>query len=508
MYKGRFISAFLLLTFFNVSGQEVFQKVLNGPLDQLGYDIVQTTDTGYVVVGTSGIPFMQTEGFITKLNRDGNISWTTTIGNGLNYVIQTTNGDYVAAASVFISPNNADILLVKLNANGDTLWTKTYGDSLNNGPRSFSLLSDGGFLITSFSNNSGLMIRTDDAGVIEWSTKITIPGILTLTCAAETPDHGFMIGGTIINNGADGMIFHVDSAGTILWVKKYDIGYNDLIDCVTRTSDNNYVFGGTTANNITVKMYLHKIDENANEIWLKSYQAGYGSDNRCRKVIETKDYGLGITGLHDSSIDDGVYLMKTDNLGNYLWSTRFGDANYNEAYSLAQTFDNGYILTGGTQIFTGQWQFDAYIIKTDSTGYSPCYQNLISVFDSNFTFIATNVSPITAAGIIEQYAQLSVGNFITDSLLCFSYSGIEFIPSKDKLSVYPNPANNFIAIESSDSIEGTVLIYDGRGKLLKTEKFNSTSRIEIKDLRSGLYFYRVITENTHQFAGKFLVVKE
>jgi len=506
MYKGRFISAFLLLTFFNVSGQEVFQKVLNGPLDQLGCDIIQTSDSGYVVAGTSRIASMQSEGFLTKLNRDGNISWTTTMGNVINYVVQTINGDYVAAASVYLTPNNADILLVKLNANGDTLWTKTYGDSLNNGPRSFSLLSDGGFLITSFSNNSGVIIRTDDTGVIQWSTKITFPGILTLTCAAETPDHGFMIGGTIIDNGADGIILHVDSAGTILWVKNYDIGFNDLIDGVTRTTDNYYVFGGTTDINMNVNIFLYKIDENANEIWLKSYQAGFGSD-RFRSVIETKDYGFAITGLYDSVNDGDTYLLKTDSMGNYLWSTSFGDANYNEAYSLAQTFDNGYILTGGTQKFTGQWEFDAHIIKTDSTGYSPCYQNLIADSDSNFTFIVTNVSPITTAGITEQYAQLSMGNFISDSLWCFSYTGIEFIPSKDNLSVYPNPANNFITIESSGITDGTVLIYDDRGKLLKTEKFNGISRIEIKDLRNGLYIYRVITANFHQFAGKFSVVK-
>ena len=63
-----------------------------------------------------------------------------------------------------------------------------------------------------------------------------------------------------------------------------------------------------------------------------------------------------------------VWLIKTDNQGNEEWNKTFGswnsDNGYNvhdHCYSVQQTEDGGYIVTGG-------FDFDIVLIKTDSEG--------------------------------------------------------------------------------------------------------------------------------------------
>jgi len=62
-----------------------------------------------------------------------------------------------------------------------------------------------------------------------------------------------------------------------------------------------------------------------------------------------------------------VYLIKTNSTGDTLWTRTYGGSSWDEGYSVQQTTDGGYILAGWTSSFgAGGW--DAYLIKTDSLG--------------------------------------------------------------------------------------------------------------------------------------------
>ena len=101
--------------------------------------------------------------------------------------------------------------------------------------------------------------------------------------------------------------------------------------------------------------------------WEKNF-GGAGSDVGF-SVQQSYDGGYIITGstrsLGNGDLD--VYFIKTDGNGNEQWSQTFGGPDSDVGYSVQQTNDGGYIITGMTSSF-GSGNSDVYLIKTDGNG--------------------------------------------------------------------------------------------------------------------------------------------
>ena len=102
-----------------------------------------------------------------------------------------------------------------------------------------------------------------------------------------------------------------------------------------------------------------------------TFQKTYGGVNSefGFSVQQTIDNGFILTGITMSFGvgNNDIYLIKTNVHGDTLWTKTYGGESDDRSYCIQQTTDSGYIITGYTSSF-GAGNKDVYLIKTDSAG--------------------------------------------------------------------------------------------------------------------------------------------
>jgi hypothetical protein len=131
--------------------------------------------------------------------------------------------------------------------------------------------------------------------------------------------------------------------------KTYGGVYAEAGFSVQQTSDGGYILTGRTVSfggNLQNNIYLIKTDSVGDTIWTKYYVGPSG--DIAREVEQTYDGGYIIVG-ETSSFGAGshdIYLIKTDAQGDTAWTRTYGSTGWDEGYSVTQTSDSGYVLTG------------------------------------------------------------------------------------------------------------------------------------------------------------------
>jgi len=103
------------------------------------------------------------------------------------------------------------------------------------------------------------------------------------------------------------------------------------------------------------------------------YTYGGINNDEARDIKETKDKGYILAGT-TASFGQGqasIYLIKTDNLGNHIWSSVQGGSQNDWAYTVQVTHDSGFFVAGYSNSFdpTAAHNYNAYYLKTDKNGH-------------------------------------------------------------------------------------------------------------------------------------------
>ncbi len=305
--------------------------------------------------------------------------WTKTYGGAYNdvgnSVLQADDGGYViCGVTTSFSSGDAQVYLIKTDSDGNMIWQKTFGTSSNDFGYWCQKTSDNGYIITGYTDSSYnvILIKTDGNGNQEWFKVMHSPMEEIGYSVQQVSDGGYAIFGTRQFSDWTGyysyaLLMKTDANGDTAWTRNLGTGYT-FGYFGQKTNDGGYVLVGMTYDTIALDLNVTLIKTNANGVqsWIKFYGS---ADPECGYVVEqTNDGGYIITGYKEPSgmgIHD-VYVIKTDASGNLLWSKSFGGAGDEVGWSVHQTSDQGYIISGRVEYIAG-W-YDIYLIKTDASG--------------------------------------------------------------------------------------------------------------------------------------------
>ena len=170
-------------------------------------------------------------------------------------------------------------------------------------------------------------------------------------------------------------IFHFSfSQATFQKYYDRDFGTNNSITevghSIRQTADGGFIAVGYSDNyGIGLKdVYMVRMNSAGDTLWTKLYGSASGHD-MARAVIETSDGGFALACETQSGAGgiDAV-IMKTDSVGNLLWSKAFGGTDDELGHSIIEMNDGGLVLAGEALSFSGTGYEEIFLVKVDASG--------------------------------------------------------------------------------------------------------------------------------------------
>ncbi|MCD6017339.1 MAG: hypothetical protein K0S53_460 [Bacteroidetes bacterium] len=475
-----------------------------------------------------------TDGFITKFNSQGNLTWVRQIsGYGSQYpfgmALDDSSNIYVAGMFSGVTdfdpgPGvynltpvtiNSSLFILKLNPSGNFVWAKQLGGDWFQDLRGMTVDKSGNvFAAGMFSANIDF-----DPG----------PGTYSLS---------------VIDGPVNGYVLKLNNSGNFLWAKQFTGSSVNGNAIAVDAAGNVYTagrFGGpscdfdpgplsyTLASQGNFEVFVNKLDKNGNFLWVKQL----GSVN--------SDYAYALTLDQYNNVYTGGYMgnsfiSKMDSLGNLKWmhSINIGSVN-----GLAIDGSDNVIGVGnfwGTSDFDpgpgidsikSSGNYDAFIVKLNSKGKYVCGAGVGGSDKDVATSVAIdNFQNICITGWFADTADFDPGpanfnlvstaapnSFERGNVFVAKYSSCQFITDNNipldvssSISVFPNPSNGLFGLKIGNKIIiDEIQIYNMFGQRIECSIDIRKSLIDIQDEPAGNYIIRLKAEDN--FFSK-IIVKE
>jgi hypothetical protein len=352
-----------------------WEKTFGGGSSDWARSIIQTSDSGYVLAGHTLSYSVGEDAYVVKIDNNGQEMWSKTFGgvgnDAAHSIIQTSDSGYILVGKTMssYSVGRDDVYIVKIDNNGEKMWKEIFGGVGDDGAYSIIQTSNG-YVLSGYANpygsdGNGYVVKTNNYGEIMWDKTYGGLHVEFINSIIKTSDGGYVLAGSTKSQSAgnyDVYIVKTDSYGGKIWEKKFGgIGYDEA-KSIIQTSDG-YVFAGYTWSSGAggYDAYVMKIDNNGEKIWEKTF--GGVSYEGANSIIQTSDGYVfaGRTSSYGAGNSD-AYVVKIDNNGKEMWSKTFGGVRQEVANSIIQTSDGSYVLAGWTHSY-GAGSNDAYVVK-------------------------------------------------------------------------------------------------------------------------------------------------
>jgi hypothetical protein len=349
-----------------------WQETYGGSEYDRAYTVQQTSDDGYFIVGVTNSygSSDEYEVYLIKTDEDGETDWSehgysygTALGD-MRYVgWQTSDGGYIVCGSYQTSQTKSKVYLLKIDSDGVKVWENTF--QINDVVKSDSAnmvqqTNDGQYIVTGGTRkslrNDVFLLKVYSGGSKNWQKVYGTTGKSRLgNWVEQRSDNGYILDGLYLS-GTDGDYWakKTDSSGNGQGEKYYGGTGFDIAHCIQQTSDGGFIMVGQfTQSDGDVDIGLFKLTSSLTKSWRKDFDK-YGERDIGFCVRQTDDDGDGdaddgyiISGMTvDGSDDVDAWIIKTDSSGSKEWDLVLGDSDPQDAQSVWQTSDGGYIVAG------------------------------------------------------------------------------------------------------------------------------------------------------------------
>ncbi len=302
-------------------------------------------------------------------------------GSGNDYarsVKQTTDGGYIVAGSTAsFGAGGYDVYILKLDSNENLVWQKTFGGNGNDEAYSIQQTTDGGYIVagdTSSFGNGGYdvyILKLNSNGTLIWQKTFGGNSFDEAYSIQQTTDGGYIVAGYTHSFGAfygDAYVLKLNSDGSLAWQKTFDRNGDDWANSVQETIDGGYIVAGCTYPFKDFDVYILKLNSDGSLAWQETFVGDVGNDE-AYSIQQTTDGGYIVAG-YTHSFGAGcydAYILKLNSDGSLAWQNAYGGSGYDYACSIQQTTDGGYIVAGHTGSFGAGYE-DVYVLKLNSDG--------------------------------------------------------------------------------------------------------------------------------------------
>jgi hypothetical protein len=220
-------------------------------------------------------------------------------------------------------------------------------------------------------NMDAYLLKVDSAGVAKLHRTYGGINIEQAYCVKTTADSGLIVAGytnSFGHGGYDMYVIKTNIYADSVWAKTIGGSNWDFAYSVQQTSDGGYIVAGGTYSfgNGSEDMYLVKLNANGDTTWTKTF--GGTNDEEARSVKQTSDGGYILTGFTKSfgDVNGDMYTIKTNSLGDTLWTYRYPGAMADESYDVVEC-PSKYIITGKTKSI-GSGNFDGVALELSLSG--------------------------------------------------------------------------------------------------------------------------------------------
>ena len=338
-------------------------KSFGGSNDDEANDIINTSDGGFMVIGSSTSSDgliqnkmgLESDIILMKFDSDKSIEWVKNYGGSRDdrgqSVVEVSGIGYALLGYSMSNDGDAssnegfhDNWVILIDSKGDIIWEKSYGFSGHDHAYNIIKTKDGNLFF------NGFLDVTASRGL--GSTK--------------------KVGKSIKHGVGEFWCHKIDLGGNILWRKYFGGTNNDRSYDSVETSDGDFlIVGSSESNDIDISspkgsydIWVIKLSSNGDLLWERSYGGSkYETANSIIQSADKKIHILGSTLSNDKNISfqmgsSDLWLLTIDSDGNLLGEQTFGGSNFDKGKKIEIDSKDNLWLTGYSRSIDFDFSFN------------------------------------------------------------------------------------------------------------------------------------------------------